>query len=213
MRAFIRCILAGLALVGCSDGNSNPLQDDAGSVDIQWHGDPFVVDGSSDDTFADSDRSSNLSEDRVLAEAECRSSADCTDYQDCVPPDPDTFPTGVCGACFSEDNECDTDDDCGPGFACRHEGGCGCGVFVRICVDGCQDDSECLTRHICDEDRHCVDRPCVDDEECPDHFVCAERTCARRGCTQDRDCPGDGWCVGERCYAEHGACVEPVIVP
>lgn len=213
----VLCLLAGLALAGCSDGGGSyqPCSTDAdcdpGFVceagecreapgctgDEDCKGDRVCVDGicqqPEEECAVDDDcPDKHKCEAGQCVEVDCRVDADCPDNHHC-----DDY------QCVAD--ECITDADCGADEECVD------GTCQPCQVETCTGDGDCREDELC-LDGECQQPPaCEDDLECPEGTVCEHGRCARP-CTSDDDCGQfhvcrDGHCL-QQCISD-ASCQEP----
>jgi hypothetical protein len=174
-------LLAGLALVSCSDGRV----DERAPAVVTAAGDvcpaPDCPEGTVRRVFEDGSSACEV--------PDCESSVDCAPGQEC---DHD----GYC----TDPPECDDSNDCPGGSVCS---GGECVGFP------CTDDDQCLSGTC--QDGACVDNtPCDSDADCPGGWTCYEgqvgdvNICVPASCETSDDCPGFLPCID-------GACTEPVL--
>ncbi|MFA5992595.1 MAG: hypothetical protein WC796_02740 [Candidatus Pacearchaeota archaeon] len=113
----------------------------------------------------------------------------------------------VTGKSFAE--PCENDDECDPGEYCNFEKG-----YCDIYKD-CENDEECwVGREVCDENGHCVDKPCENSDDCDNYYdTCVDGKCRLKDCDPDdpNSCPDGGICFPNSCEAGNccyrGECV------
>ncbi len=108
--------------------------------------------------------------------------------------------------------DCATDGDCGPGFACTDFGTIDCGF---ACPEGqpCPDmPPECEPMQL----KGCSPKPCADGSECPDDMVCFEQTVYDCPPAIEADCPPGADCpppVEPTCTEKSESYCSPKYVP
>jgi hypothetical protein len=151
-------------------------------------------------------------------EGSCRTQADCTDAESCLPPGEPM----ACGICNHPEmgwpQACTKDDECDGGTVCEWTEPpvmCLCQAAF-VCVPACGADIACGMAEHC-EAGHCKPDTCEADGDCPPLFECplvgrrGPTPCMRRGCQHDLDCgQPEAHCVAGRCYDDFGACLPPV---
>lgn len=144
----------------------------------------------------------------------CRTQNDCNPEEYCLAPGQEPH---LCGICLSQQRECETRADCGPGNACENYSFvCTCegNVLSSRCRQACPD-APCADDETCNLDTGlCDPRACDDGYACPDGSECAPDATGAdpHGCVPVRCDAGYACPPNTRCDAQtsgHGCAVLP----